>query len=174
MAPRVRTVPPVASKRSAPETDRREQLLVALEKLLDDVRDAESALRSVEALARGPEELVLTGDPERLRQALSNLVTNAVRHSPKGLPVVVSVERRDSNDGQQVLLSVADQGPGVPPHLRPRLFECFARGSTSIGLGLGLFLTREIVVAHGGIIEVHSMPGQGARFELRLPLEREP
>lgn len=187
---------------------------------VDDVRDAESALRSVEALARltmdlldvsrleqglfslrlqpvdlmrvvrevaaaatvpghevqvrGPEELVLIGDPERLRQALSNLVANAVRHSPKGLPVVVNVERRDSNDGQQVLLSVADQGPGVPPHLMPRLFERFARGSTSIGLGLGLFLTREIVVAHGGTIEVHSSPGQGARFELRLPLEREP
>jgi signal transduction histidine kinase len=62
----------------------------------------------------------------------------------------------------------------VPPHLLPHLFERFARGSKSSGLGLGLFLTREIVVAHGGTIEVHSTPGQGARFELKIPLEREP
>jgi signal transduction histidine kinase len=188
-------------------------------KAVDDVRDAEGALRSVEALARltsdlldvsrleqglfslrlqpvdlmrvvqeaaaaasvpghevqvrGPEELVLIGDCERLRQALANLVANAVRHSPKGLPVLVQVERRTSNDGPQVIVSVTDQGPGVPPHLLPRLFERFARGSKSIGLGLGLFLTREIVVAHGGTVEVHSTPGQGARFELKLPLERE-
>lgn len=186
----------------------------------DDARDAEAALRSVDALARltsdlldvgrleqglfalrlqpvdvmrlvhevaaaasvpghevqvrGPEELVLTGDPERLRQVLSNLVANAVRHSPRGVPVVMSGERRVSLDGPQVILSVSDQGPGIPPTLLPRLFERFTRGASSSGLGLGLFLAREIVLAHRGAIDVHSAPGQGTRFELRLPQEREP
>jgi len=118
---------------------------------------------------RGPEEFVLIGDPERLRQALSNLVANALKHSPPGGAVTVEVERQTREDGSWAVVSVSDQGPGVPPHLLPRLFERFARGPGSSGLGLGLFLARQIALAHGGTLEVHSAPGRGARFVLSVP-----
>ena len=118
---------------------------------------------------RGPEEFVLIGDPERLRQALSNLVANALKHSPPGGAVTVEVERQTREDGSWAVVSVSDQGPGVPPHLLPRLFERFARGAGSSGLGLGLFLARQIALAHGGTLEVHSEPGRGARFVLSVP-----
>ncbi|WP_375771924.1 GAF domain-containing sensor histidine kinase [Archangium gephyra] len=119
--------------------------------------------------SRGPEEFVLIGDPERLRQALSNLVANAVKHSPPGGAITVEVERQNREDGSWAVVSVSDQGPGVPPHLLPRLFERFARGTGSSGLGLGLFLAQQIALAHGGTLEVHSAPGKGARFVLSVP-----
>ncbi|WP_239469945.1 GAF domain-containing sensor histidine kinase [Archangium violaceum] len=134
---------------------------------------ATSTLPSHEVQSRGPEELVLVADPERLRQALSNLVANALKHSPAGLPVVVEVETRTRTDGDHVVVSVVDQGPGVSPELLPRLFERFARGPKSSGLGLGLYLARRIALAHGGTLEVHSSPGKGARFELSLPVLRD-
>lgn len=118
---------------------------------------------------RGPEEFVLIGDPDRLRQALANLVANALKHSPPGGAVTVEVERQTREDGSWALVSVSDQGPGVPPHLMPRLFERFARGPGSSGLGLGLYLARQIALAHGGTLEVHSEPGKGARFVLSVP-----
>ncbi len=121
---------------------------------------------------RGPEELVLMADPDRLRQVLANLVANAQKHSPAGLPVVVEVESRTRTDGTWVVIAVIDQGAGVSPDMLPRLFERFARGPKSSGLGLGLFLARQIALAHGGTLEVHSSPGKGARFELSLPLFR--
>ncbi len=119
--------------------------------------------------SRGPEEFVLIGDPERLRQALANLVANAVKHSPPGGAVTVEVERQNREEGSWAVISVSDQGPGVPPHLLPRLFERFARGPGSSGLGLGLFLARQIALAHGGTLEAHSEPGKGARFVLSVP-----
>jgi signal transduction histidine kinase len=119
---------------------------------------------------RGPEELLLFVDPDRLRQALANLVANALKHSPEGLPVVVEVAKQPRTDGNWVILSVTDQGPGVAPQVLPHLFERFTRGPASKGLGLGLYLAREIAQAHGGTLEVQSTPGKGARFELALPL----
>lgn len=118
---------------------------------------------------RGPEEFVLIGDPERLRQVLSNLVANAVKHTPSGGAVTVEVARQNREDGTWAVVSVSDQGPGVPPHLLSRLFERFARGPGSSGLGLGLFLARQIALAHGGTLEVESVPGKGARFVLSVP-----
>jgi signal transduction histidine kinase len=119
---------------------------------------------------RGPEELVLFADPDRLRQALSNLVANALKHSPAGLPVRVEVEKQTREEGSWVILSIIDQGPGVAPQLLPHLFERFVRGPKSSGLGLGLFLSRQIALAHGGTLEVQSSPGKGARFDLAIPL----
>ena len=118
---------------------------------------------------RGPEEFVLIGDPERLRQVLANLVANAVKHSPPGGAVTMEVERQNREDGSWAVVSVSDQGPGVPPHLLPRLFDRFARGPGSSGLGLGLYLARQIALAHGGTLEVESAPGKGARFVLSVP-----
>jgi two-component system OmpR family sensor kinase len=131
---------------------------------------ATATIPTHEVQYRGPEELLLFADPERLRQVLSNLVANALKHSPTGLPVVVEVAKQTRSDGHWVVLSVTDQGPGVPPQLLPHLFERFVRGSRSSGLGLGLYLSRQIALAHGGTLEVQSSPGKGARFELALPL----
>ncbi len=140
-------------------------------RLLQEVAAAVSVPKN-EVQVRGPTELVVMADLARLRQALSNLVGNALRHSPLGVPVVLEASRQTRQDGTWVILAVSDQGPGVPPHLLPRLFDRFVRGSESSGLGLGLYLAWQIAAAHGGTLEVHSAPGKGARFELALPEER--
>ncbi|MDY7231428.1 GAF domain-containing sensor histidine kinase [Hyalangium rubrum] len=145
---------------------------VDLVRLVEEVAAAATSPRT-EVQRRGPEELVVVADPERLRQALSNLVANALKHSPAGLPVVVEALRQVRDDGTWAVLIVSDQGPGIAPHLLPRLFERFSRGPGSSGLGLGLYLARQIAIAHGGTLEVHSAPGKGARFELAFPVDRE-
>ncbi|WP_164012438.1 GAF domain-containing sensor histidine kinase [Pyxidicoccus trucidator] len=118
---------------------------------------------------RGPEELVIVADPDRLRQVLENLVANALKHSPPGLSVGLDVQTRTRAEERWVCIRVSDQGPGIPPDMLDTLFERFARGPGSTGLGLGLYLARRIATAHGGTLEVTSAPGEGTRFELTLP-----
>jgi two-component system OmpR family sensor kinase len=118
---------------------------------------------------RGPEELVVVADPDRLRQVLENLTANALKHSPPGLPVGLDVQWQVRPEGRQARIAVTDQGPGIPPGMLDTLFERFARGPGSTGLGLGLYLARQIAIAHGGTLEVTSKPGDGTRFELALP-----
>jgi signal transduction histidine kinase len=102
-------------------------------------------------------------DPDRLRQALGNLVTNALKHGQAGAPVVV----RWSAAPDAALVEVENRGPPPPPELVPHLFEPFRRGEHG-GHGLGLFIAREIARAHGG--EVTLRCGGGATvFGLRLP-----
>jgi two-component system, OmpR family, sensor kinase len=126
-----------------------------------------------EVQIRGPAELMVMADPARLRQVFSNLVANALKHTPTGKAVSVEVSRQERSGGAWARLTVSDQGPGIPPHLMPRLFERFVRGPHSSGLGLGLYLARQIALAHGGTLEVHSVPGQGARFELAIPMDQD-
>jgi signal transduction histidine kinase len=123
----------------------------------------------VRLVVRAPDELWLPADPERLRQCLDNLVSNALTHSPGGGQVTIEVAhaRRGALDGAR--LSIQDEGPGVPSQLVPRLFERFARGTRSGGLGLGLFLASRIAVAHAGTLTLDSPPGSPARFSLWLP-----
>jgi signal transduction histidine kinase len=98
---------------------------------------------------------------------LSNLVDNAVKHSPRGGTVVVRLDEAQD----RLRLAVVDEGPGIPPAERERIFERFYRGSsTAPGLGLGLYLARELVHAMGGSIQVESEPGRGATFTVELPL----
>lgn len=112
---------------------------------------------------------VVLGDEHRLRQVLVNLLSNARVHTPAGTTVVVSV----TADGDDVLLRVADDGPGIPEPLRSRLFERFARGDASRNraagsTGLGLAIVHAVVAAHGGAIEVDGTPGR-TTFTVRLP-----
>ncbi len=104
-------------------------------------------------------------DPVRLRQALDNLVSNAVRHAP-GEEVVVAVE-----PGEDVIrISVSDRGPGIPAAEQERIFEPGVRvGVDRAGSGLGLAVARAIAVAHGGELTVASKPGAGSTFTLALP-----
>ncbi|WP_246050833.1 PAS domain S-box protein [Nocardioides guangzhouensis] len=113
-----------------------------------------------------PHDIVVCVDPERLGQALDNLVDNALRH---GLP---PVEILGTAAGDEVKIRVTDRGPGVPADLVPRLFERFVVGETTGGTGLGLYLVREIARAHGG--DVTYLPpadGEPPTFEMRLPRE---
>lgn len=109
------------------------------------------------------------GDSERLAQVVSNLLTNAIQHNPPGGEVRVKLEAHDG----VALLRVADTGPGISAEDLPRVFERFYRADKSRstgGNGLGLSISKAIVEAHGGTIEVASESGAGATFTLRLPV----
>ncbi len=131
-------------------------------------REAASAGRLLGADVRaavGDGVIHVEADPVRLRQALDNLVSNAIRHAP-GEQVVVAVEPGEG----VVRISVSDRGPGIPPADQERIFEPGARlGADRSGSGLGLPVARAIAVAHGGELTVASAPGEGSTFTLALP-----
>jgi two-component system sensor histidine kinase KdpD len=110
------------------------------------------------------------GDRERLRQVLSNLIDNAVKYSSAGGEVEVSAAAEDG----AVVVAVSDHGPGIPREQQKLIFEKFGRagvaGKAKPGTGLGLFIARSIAEAHGGSLDVRSIPRQGATFTLLLPL----
>jgi signal transduction histidine kinase len=112
----------------------------------------------------------IRGDAERLRQVLTNLIDNAIKYSPAGGAVEV---RAYPEDGR-VCVDVRDRGPGIAKEDQKLIFEKFGRvtgnAATRPGTGLGLFIARSIAEAHGGVLEVHSTPEQGATFTLELPL----
>ncbi|MFF7446387.1 MULTISPECIES: ATP-binding protein [unclassified Streptomyces] len=112
----------------------------------------------------------LDADPVRLRQALGNLVSNALRHTPEGGAVTLS----GRCDGDEVVLDVADTGSGIEASDLPHVFDRFWRAEKSRsrrtgGSGLGLPIVRHLVAAHGGTVQVASEPGAGSVFTLRLP-----
>jgi signal transduction histidine kinase/AraC-like DNA-binding protein len=112
-------------------------------------------------------------DPELLDRLLSNLLVNALRHSPEGGRIELEVDVPDDPD-LPLRVSVQDQGPGVPPELAPRVFERFAQGRSSRqaggGAGLGLAMVQQIAALHGGRVGLAPPePGRGARFWVELP-----
>jgi signal transduction histidine kinase len=127
--------------------------------------------KRIEIRTKVDEGLTVIGDRDRLRQVLANLIDNAVKYTPAGGGVTVSA-RGDGPEGRDVLIEVADTGPGLAAHDLPRIWERLYRGDQSRatrGLGLGLSLVRAIVRAHGGTSDVTSEPGRGATFTVRLP-----
>ncbi len=120
--------------------------------------------------AERPSPAPVTGDEARLRQVVTNLLGNALRHTPAGSPVELGVGRRDG----RAVLQVVDHGAGVPPELAEKIFERFYRADASRtrssgGSGLGLAIVAAIVQAHGGTAAVRPTPGGGATFEVVLP-----
>jgi signal transduction histidine kinase/DNA-binding response OmpR family regulator len=106
-------------------------------------------------------------DPMRIDQVVTNLITNALKYG-NGSPIAVRV----GSDEQKAVLSVKDRGIGIAPEHMDRIFDRFERAVSPVaygGLGLGLYITRHIVGAHGGSIEVESEPGAGAEFRVTLP-----
>lgn len=136
------------------------------------VRETVDLLRTPEAIIRlrAPETLRGDADPQRLRQALENLLSNALQHSPPEAPVAVALETETRDEEVWAGLRVRDQGPGIAPERLPTLFERFARGARSSGLGLGLYLAHGIAAAHGGTLTVESQVGQGTTLCLSVPL----
>jgi NtrC-family two-component system sensor histidine kinase KinB len=111
--------------------------------------------------------LRIPGDATKLGWALSNLIGNALRYTPRGGHIRIEAEALP----EAVRISVADSGPGIPPEQRERIFERFAQGPEPGAAGLGLAIVRDVVQAHGGRIFLESEPGHGSRFILELPRE---
>ena len=176
-------------------TDRAEQMSTLLDDLLvvfefergglelslEDVDPTEAVTHAV-GRVRGAESRVLVdfdsaigsvpADRPRLIQAVACLVDNALRHTPDDAVVGVSVYGM----AEEVVIEVADTGPGIEPAEQSRVFERFHSGATldggREGIGIGLFLARVVAEAHGGAVTVASMPGAGSTFTLRLPRAR--
>jgi len=108
-------------------------------------------------------------DPLLLRRALSNLVANALQHTPMGGTVLLCAQTVDG----AATISVSDTGTGIPaehlPHLFDRFYRVDAARSSGDSTGLGLAVVRSIAELHGGSVSVTSTPGQGARFDMRFP-----
>ena len=124
--------------------------------------------RLIELVAPDP-VVPLLADPEALRRVISNLLSNAAKHTPPEKKILVSVDRED----REAALRVADEGAGIPKESLPHVFERFYRAESSRageGSGLGLAIVRETVEALEGQIEVESVPGEGSLFTIHLPL----
>jgi signal transduction histidine kinase len=153
------------------QTGRLELVLQQID-LVDLVRgaiDVSEGLRDAPPirLAAAPRSLRLTGDSGRLEQVFVNLLGNAVEHGDGTPTIDVSMRR----SGHWAVVEVRDHGPGIATAELPFAFEPYVRlgGPPSTGLGLGLFLAREIVSAHGGTIEIASRRRQGTTITVRLP-----
>jgi two-component system OmpR family sensor kinase len=141
--------------------------------LLEAVADAKVvAPEHVWRLDLPEEPVTVVGDEHRLHQVVTNLINNARRHTPAGTTVTIGARPRPG-EGEDVRITVHDDGPGVPDGLRGRVFERFTRGDTSRtrasgGAGLGLSLVRAIAGAHGGSAALDSRPGD-TTFTISLP-----
>jgi two-component system, OmpR family, sensor histidine kinase KdpD len=152
---------------------------LSLDRHLIDLREvAEGALESARATHTGPrfelllppQPVIVEADRTRLLQVLTNLLQNAARYGPTGGKVRLVIEA----ESDHACIAVEDEGPGVPPGERERIFEKFyrtegAQAKAKKGLGLGLTIARDLVVAHGGRIKVEDAPSGGARFMIKLP-----
>lgn len=159
------------------ELDRRPTDLVALARQV--VANHQETTRAHE-LRLEPSVATLVGawDAARLERALDNLIGNAVKYSPDGGAITLTIGRERAGDGEWAVLAVRDPGLGIPEGEVARIFAPFYRGSNVAGRpdgsGLGLAGVRLIVAEHGGRVAVTSQPGVGSTFTIRLPLDDGP
>ena len=137
--------------------------------LIEAAAEAHRVERPI-VIASAVQSAFVRGDEDRLRQVFDNLLRNAIKYSPQGQPIDVTVDA----DGEDFRFTVRDRGMGIPPEDMPRLFERFARASNArrakiAGTGIGLFIVKMIVERHGGSITVESKLGEGSTFTLTLP-----
>lgn len=124
-------------------------------------------LESPEGDGRADTDLVVIGNPLLLREALVNLIDNAMRYAGRGSIVTVRTRR----EGEQVVIEVEDNGPGIPTADHARVFERFVRGSNDgTGCGLGLAIVREIILQHGGSVSLYNVVPHGLRVRVSLPV----
>jgi PAS domain S-box-containing protein len=144
------------------------------QRLVHEVAHAQSQEAERIVFQPAPEPLVLIGDELRLEQVIQNLLQNAIKYSPAGGTVAIQIERR----GDQACLIVRDEGIGIPASALPNLFRRFYRAPNVdahriSGMGVGLFVVKEIVHLHGGEISVESQENIGSTFTVCLPLRPE-
>jgi signal transduction histidine kinase len=150
----------------------RVELAAVLRNAVETSRPLVEAARHQLAISIAPEQLTLEVDPVRLAQVIANLLNNAAKYTAEGGQIWLTALR----DGDEAVVSVRDNGLGIPPDMLPRVFDMFAQVDHTLkrsqgGLGIGLTLARTLVEMHGGRIEAHSGgPGQGSEFTVRLPL----
>ena len=151
-----------------------EQAPVDLQSIARDaVADAHAVAPKRSITLDAPAPVVVTGDDTRLRQAMGNLIRNALVHTPSESPIEVALETHDG----LATMSVVDHGPGLKPDDAGRVFEAFyradpSRSRDSGGAGLGLSIVAAVVDAHGGSVKVTETPGGGATFEVELPISK--
>jgi signal transduction histidine kinase len=134
------------------------------------------------AIAPADQPYLVKGDHARLLQIFANLLQNAIKYSPFGGPITISMEQCLTHEGKPVIeICIKDKGIGIPLDAQPRLFERFYRASNTErsnvrGVGLGLYVVAEFLRLHGGSIRVKSsgMIGEGSCFMLTLPLLERP
>lgn len=125
------------------------------------------------SLVESPKLPEIEGDPARLTQVLVNLIINASKYSPIGQPIELQLAQRDDT----LHIAVADRGPGIPPAERSNLFRSFVRldsgDQEQYGIGLGLYVVKTVVEAHGGQVGISDPPGGGALFWFEIPLRQQ-
>ncbi|MBU6401628.1 MAG: hypothetical protein KGS61_15030, partial [Verrucomicrobia bacterium] len=147
----------------------------AVERVMDELR-ARAAGRKVRLENAIPAGRRARADAERLHQVLVNLVDNAIKYGRADGTVIVGAE---TTSDKRLAVWVRDDGPGIPPEAKERVFERFyridkARSREQGGTGLGLAIVKHIVQAHGGEVRVESEPGHGATFRFTLPVAEKP
>lgn len=152
-------------------------LLVVVKRSMDSAKPIAESRDVRLALSHPPETLLVWGDPTRLGQAVDNLVSNAIKFTPPGGRVAITLGTTVSirDEPEAALISVSDTGIGIPADEIDRLFSRFFRASTATqfaipGVGLGLTITQAIATAHHGHVRVASTVGEGTTFTLELPL----
>ena len=140
------------------------------------IRDTVSAFQSQAdasdvriELSLSDKPLSLEIDPERIRQVLTNLISNALRYSPRRSSIKIDLTESASSAERRVLISVEDSGPGIASEDLPHVFDRFYRSRDSRGMGLGLSIAKYIVEAHGGAINAESAEGRGTKIWFSLP-----
>ena len=144
---------------------------VAIVPFVEEIATLLSTPARAVAVSSG-EEVDALVDPARLRQSIENVLANALKHSPAGSTVDVNIERRSTPAGPFVAITITDRGAGVSAELAPHIFDRFVTGANrGAGLGLGLFLARQIALLHQGDLALESPLTGGARFTLTLPCD---
>jgi signal transduction histidine kinase len=138
--------------------------------ITETARMLETPEHRINVLVMATGDLLVAADRERLRQCVENLLGNAIQKSPKDAPVDVLVAEQRLEKAAWAVVEIIDQGPGVPEEILPRIFDRFWTGSDREGgLGLGLYLAKQIAEMHGGDLTVDRHARAGARFVLTLP-----
>ncbi len=149
---------------------------IAIDAFIKDiVEDMQQTTTTHKIVLHGTTEVVILGDAERLCQVFNNLMSNAIKYSPQAQNVDIYLSR----SADAITVQVRDYGMGIPTTQQDKIFERFYRVSSENrkyvpGLGMGLYITQEIVKRHGGTISVESQEGQGSTFSVTLPIQATP
>ena len=134
------------------------------------VKDLHNKKQNIEFFPFNKEQIIIFADKIRIYQVISNLLKNALKFTSDG-KITITLDKVEENNKKFVVIQIKDNGKGIDSQVLPRLFEKFATKSET-GTGLGLYISKNIVEAHGGSIKGYNNPnGKGATFEFTLPID---